>query len=75
MLEKEQERRKEGGDEGGLRAPVVRQSCVNMTTFPLMRALCSSGGEWQQGLHQLLVPDHACELCTLMVNLDAFTWV
>ena len=46
-----------------------------MTTFPLMRALCSSGGEWQQGLHRLLVLHSACELCILMINLDAFTRV
>ena len=59
----------------GMREGSVRQSCVNMTTFPLMRALCSSGGEWQQGLHRLLVLHSACELCILMINLDAFTRV
>ena len=41
MLEKEQERRKERGREGGMLLS-GRSSCVNMTTFPLMRALCSS---------------------------------
>ena len=50
------ERRKEGGGESeggreGRKRGSVRSSCVNMTTFPLMRALCSSErGEWQQGL-------------------------
>ena len=51
----------------------VRQSCVNMTTFPLMRALCSSGGEWQQGLRRLRVLDNAWAPCILMTNLGTLT--